>query len=209
MKKVIIVGTILCLLLATLVGCGYEHNAYAVNPTSNPNTTLEQTEQSEQSLFAHTSADDLPVTLEQSIVSPAVTLDEAIAETLQTSQYLFLMGEFFSSAYHVLQIDEVVIDENITEITVYLLATHGWYNRATGLDIISGSGIVYGVLVLTRENDLYKIQTYNEYDYKQLYPLGNIFPVDLVEYAQANLDKYFAALKEEEQNKVIAWLYRN
>ena len=56
---------------------------------------------------------------------------------------------------------------------------------------------------------MYVIHEYNEYDYKHLYPLGSIYPLGLVEYAQANLDKYFTALKEEEQNKVIAWLYRN
>ena len=85
-----------------------------------------------------------------------------------------------------------------------MLATLGWYNRETELQMISGTGIFYGVLRLSQENDSYVIEQFAEYETKGL--LGNeIFPAELFEYAEANLDKYFSVLKEEKQRKVFEY----
>jgi len=129
------------------------------------------------------------------LVSPY--LDKVIAEALDTRRNAYKEGEFFSSAYHVLQIDE---DE--TEITIYLLASHGWYNRATTLNMISGGGR-YGVLRLRKENDLLTIVQYDEYIIKQILDTEGLFPVHSYEELMSISEKYFAVLEEVKRKKVI------
>ena len=126
------------------------------------------------------------------------TLDKTIEEALDSKQNEYLSGEFFSSAYHILQTDE----EN-EEITLYLLVTHGMYNRDTGLEMVSGCGVEYGVLRLIKDNDLYMVMEYNEYDFKSL--LGSpemFFSIEAWEDAQANMDKYYAKMQESKEKKV-------
>jgi hypothetical protein len=125
-------------------------------------------------------------------------VDKAIAEALNTSLYGFLEGEFFTSAFRILR-----IVEDDASATVYLIASHGWYSRSSGLAPISGTGVIYGVLTLTREKDSYTVVEYREYDYKSLYPLGEAFPIGLVEYVQANTETLYAEMRADKERKVI------
>jgi len=128
-----------------------------------------------------------------------IILVEAIAEALDSRRYAFFEGESFSSAYKVLWQDEYR-----TRVTVYLIATHGWYSRETALKPISGCGIVFGILSATLEDGVYIVDNYSEYDLKQLLDSEDeIFPVRLVEEVQANADTYLAALKEAERKNVV------
>ena len=127
-------------------------------------------------------------------------IDNAIAEALHTSQYGFLEGEFFTSASRVLR-----IDEDDASATVYLIASHGWYNRSSGLTPISGTGVIYGILTLVKENDSYTVVEYREYDYKALYPSGEVFPIELVEDVQANTETLYSEMRADKERKVIEY----
>ena len=85
--------------------------------------------------------------------------------------------------------------------------THGWYNRATGLEMVSGCGIDYGVLKLYYENGEYVIDEYNEYMVKQLLDPEIGFPVSTLQEAQEVADIYYSSMKEEKERKVIDYFW--